>query len=382
VPVDPAFAGRVYPPAEPYQVGREKLREFAAATGATHPACFDPRAAALLGHPDVVAAPTFVAVVAQRAEAAYIADPAAGIDFSRVVHAEESIRHHRPLFAGDTLTAVLHVAAIRHRRGVVMVTTEVHLHDADRLPVADLTSTLAIRLPPTDPAPSTAATPTAPGSALATGPTPAVATPVRATGPTPAVATPARATAAATVPTVAAAMPAAAAARPTLAVATPAAPALGLGPAQTEPSQPGAAPADAARPETAVAPRQALDAVEIPLTREDLVRYAGASGDFNPIHWSEAAARQAGLPGVIAHGMLTMGRVSQLAVNWAGDPGAVVEFAVRFARPVPVPDAGVARLVASGHIAALRDGCTTINFDVTLDGARVLGKAQAQVRSA
>jgi acyl dehydratase len=144
MPVDPAFAGRVYPATEPYQVGREKLREFAAAVGATDPVCLDPAAARASGHADVVAAPTFAAVIAQRAEAAYIGDPAAGIDFSRVVHAEEDIHHHRPIVAGDEISAVLRVVSVRERGGITMVATEVDLSDAAGEPVARVAATLAV----------------------------------------------------------------------------------------------------------------------------------------------------------------------------------------------------------------------------------------------
>ncbi|MDR2347649.1 MAG: MaoC family dehydratase N-terminal domain-containing protein [Bifidobacteriaceae bacterium] len=145
MPPDPAFAGRVYPPGPPYQVGREKLREFAAAVGASHPACFEPAAAQALGYPDVVAAPTFAAVIAQSAEAAYVGDPAAGVDFGRVVHAAESIRLERAIVAGDELTPTLRVLSVRQRAGIAQVTTEVQLHDAARGPVATVTSTLAVR---------------------------------------------------------------------------------------------------------------------------------------------------------------------------------------------------------------------------------------------
>src|SRR4051794_18896030 len=74
------------------------------------------------------------------------------------------------------------------------------------------------------------------------------------------------------------------------------------------------------------------------VTRADLVRYAGASGDLNPIHWSDRVATRVGLPGVIAHGMYTMALVGRAVTDWAGDPAAVVDFGVRFTRPVPVPD--------------------------------------------
>lgn len=74
------------------------------------------------------------------------------------------------------------------------------------------------------------------------------------------------------------------------------------------------------------------------VTRADLVRYAGASGDFNPIHWSDRFATKVGLPGVIAHGMFTMALVGRAITEWAGSPDAVVEYGVRFTRPVVVPD--------------------------------------------
>jgi len=82
----------------------------------------------------------------------------------------------------------------------------------------------------------------------------------------------------------------------------------------------------------------ALEPQTFRVTRADLVRYAGASGDFNPIHWSERFATKVGLPGVIAHGMLTMALVGRAVTDWAGAPDAVLDYSVRFSRPVPVPD--------------------------------------------
>ncbi len=143
--VNPEYAGREYPPNEAYEVGREKLREFAESVGATHPAHTDPEAARALGHPDVVAPPTFAVVVAQRAEAQLIQDPDAGIDFSRVVHADERFVHHRPIHAGDRLVTVLHVDAITERAGLSMVTTRAVIRAEDGEPVATVTSTLAVR---------------------------------------------------------------------------------------------------------------------------------------------------------------------------------------------------------------------------------------------
>jgi acyl dehydratase len=126
-----------------------------------------------------------------------------------------------------------------------------------------------------------------------------------------------------------------------------------------------------------------LPARTFPLRRLDLVRYAGASGDFNVIHWNERIARSVGLPDVIAHGMLTMATAARLVTDWAGDPGAVVEYGVRFTKPVVVPDddAG-ASLDVSGTVAAKDEEARTVRVDLTAVSGqdRVLGRAQAVVR--
>lgn len=143
--INPSYAGRAYPPTAPYAVGREHLRDFARAVQATHPAHHDVDAARALGHPDVVAPPTFAVVVAQRAEAQLIEDPEAGIDFTRVVHAEERFSHHRPIVAGDELVTVLHVDQVVERGGLAMVTTRCEVADATGAPVVTVVSTLAVR---------------------------------------------------------------------------------------------------------------------------------------------------------------------------------------------------------------------------------------------
>ncbi|MCP2264736.1 MaoC family dehydratase [Promicromonospora thailandica] len=116
--------------------------------------------------------------------------------------------------------------------------------------------------------------------------------------------------------------------------------------------------------------------------RAALVRYAGASGDLNPIHWNDRFAQEAGLPGVIAHGMLTMGTVVGLVTEWAGDPGAVVDYQTRFTKPVEVPNPGVATIDVTATIGAVdaEAGTARVDLAVTVDGAKVLGRAQAQVR--
>lgn len=121
------------------------------------------------------------------------------------------------------------------------------------------------------------------------------------------------------------------------------------------------------------------------ISRADLVRYAGASGDFNPIHWNERFARQVELPGVIAHGMFTMGAAVQLVSDWIGDPGAVIDYQTRFTRPVTVEDtdgAPGAVVNVTGVIGAidLDNSTARVDLTVTFNGQKVLVKAQAVVR--
>ena len=121
---------------------------------------------------------------------------------------------------------------------------------------------------------------------------------------------------------------------------------------------------------------------EITVDRARLIRYAGASGDANPIHWNQRVALSVGLPDVIAHGMWTMGAASAVVADWAGDPGRIVDYQVRFTRPVPVPDPGSATIEVVAVVGALdpEAGTARIDLTVSLDGVRVLGKAQAVVR--
>ncbi|USQ76977.1 FAS1-like dehydratase domain-containing protein [Ornithinimicrobium cryptoxanthini] len=143
--VNPDYAGREYPPAGPFPVTREEIAAFAEAIGSTSPAHRDPVAAQALGHADVVAPPTFAVRLAQQCEAQVVQDPEAGIDFSRVVHGEESFTHHRPIIAGDVLTGVLHIDRIREAGGHGMVSTRVELTDADQAPVTTVKSTIVVR---------------------------------------------------------------------------------------------------------------------------------------------------------------------------------------------------------------------------------------------
>jgi acyl dehydratase len=133
-----------------------------------------------------------------------------------------------------------------------------------------------------------------------------------------------------------------------------------------------------------LAPGAALPAQTYQVTRADLVRYTGASLDFNPIHWSDRVATKVGLPGVIAHGMYTMALVGRALTTWAGDPAAVRDFNVRFTRPVLVPDDDMgAEVVVSGVVRKpTGDGGLHIEVTASSAGERVLGQARAVLRVA
>ncbi|MER5498891.1 MULTISPECIES: MaoC family dehydratase [unclassified Streptomyces] len=127
-----------------------------------------------------------------------------------------------------------------------------------------------------------------------------------------------------------------------------------------------------------------LPAQSFPVTRATLVEYAGASGDFNPIHWNEKFAREVGLPDVIAHGMFTMAEAIRVVTDWAGDPGAVVEYGVRFTKPVVVPndDRGALIEVGAKVGALLDDRRVRVDLTVTSADKKVLGMSRAVVQLA
>ncbi|MEV8023948.1 MaoC/PaaZ C-terminal domain-containing protein [Microbacterium sp. NPDC080220] len=137
---------------------------------------------------------------------------------------------------------------------------------------------------------------------------------------------------------------------------------------------------------TAVGPNLEVGAVvaerTVHLTRAALVRYAGASGDFNPIHYNDAIAERVGLPGVLAHGMLTMGLAVETIVSWLGDSGRILDYGVRFTRPVVVDTDAGADVSVVAKVGAIEDDAVRIDLTVSHDGTTVLGKAQVRVRAA
>jgi len=143
--VNPELQGREFPPTEPYLVGREKVREFAAAVFSTSAVNFDPAAAIAAGFPDVVAPPTFAVVVQERTLAQLLGAPDAGIDFARVVHGDQRFSYSRSIVAGDELTAQLTVSSVKSLGGHSMVTADSVITDATGAHVVTAISTLVVR---------------------------------------------------------------------------------------------------------------------------------------------------------------------------------------------------------------------------------------------
>jgi acyl dehydratase len=145
MPIDQSFVGRVYPPTAPYEVGREKIREFADAVGDPNPVYRDAAAARAVGHADVIAPPTFGIVLTLPAGQQVSFDPEIGIDYSRVVHGEQRFVHTRPIRAGDVLQVVVTVEEIRVAAGNDLITTRGDVTTLDGEPVLSATATLVVR---------------------------------------------------------------------------------------------------------------------------------------------------------------------------------------------------------------------------------------------
>lgn len=143
--VNTDYAGRTMPPAGPFAVDAALIAEFAVAVGASDPIHTDADAARAAGYADVVAPPTMAVRFEQLSQAAYISDPEAAIDFSRVVHGEQSFTHHRPIVAGDEITGTTTVTSIREAGGHAMITVTTELTDADAAPVCTAVSTIVVR---------------------------------------------------------------------------------------------------------------------------------------------------------------------------------------------------------------------------------------------
>jgi acyl dehydratase len=149
--IDPSLVGRAYPPTPVYEVGREKIREFATAIGDDNPIYRDPRAAQALGYADVIAPPTFAIIITMDAAYQVVEDPEVGIDYSRVVHREQRFVSVRPIVAGDRLRTTVTIDDIRSVAGNDMVTTRADVATETGEPVLSAFGTLVVRAPDGDP---------------------------------------------------------------------------------------------------------------------------------------------------------------------------------------------------------------------------------------
>jgi acyl dehydratase len=310
MPLNQSLVGKEYPPIR-YEVGREKLREFAVALGETDPVYHDEQAARAAGHPDLPAVPTFPVVISFRAGAMVNGDPELGLDYSRVVHGEQAFTYRRPVRAGDRLLATSRAAAIETKGRHELLTIATRIGTEDGEPVCEATSLLISRGTGVEGARSGAAPATGQGSddvadsqAMANGPRRSVA---------------------------------------------------------------------------GVAVGDGIGELREPIERLDLIRYAGASGDFNVIHWSDEAATAVGLPGVIAHGMYSMGVAARLVAGWAGDPAALRRLRVRFAAMIRPGQT----LSVRGEVAEVEKTRVGLRFSGEDEqGNKVLSKGEAEVELA
>jgi acyl dehydratase len=309
MPLNQSLVGKEYPPIR-YEVGREKLREFAVALGETNPVYHDEEAATAAGHPDLPALPTFPVVISFRAGALVNGDPELGLDYSRVVHGEQAFTYRRPVRAGDRLLATARAASIETKGRHELLTIATRIGTEDGEPVCEATSLLISR--------GTGAEGAASSGAAATDDLAA--------------------------------------------------------------SADGQAIGNVARRSVAgVNVADTIGELREPIDRLDLIRYAGASGDFNVIHWNDEAATAVGLPGVIAHGMYSMGIAARLVAGWAGDPAALRRLRVRFAAMIQPGQT----LTVRGEVATVDKPRAGLRFSGEDEqGNKVLSKGEADVELA
>ncbi len=336
-PASTALAGRHYRVRDHYEVGREKIREFARAVQNNHPAHRYEADAGKLGCTGIVAPPTFTSVIGGITTQALLDNVLTDYDLSQMLQTDQVFEIHRPIQAGDRLRTEAEIVSIRHMRGndfIVIKTTVVDEHD---VVVQVATTTIVARL----------------GEEI----DPEIVRLVeglvmhrRDASRDPEVLYPIELEQATTAPELAGS-------RDEWAVhTTPIFDALSVG------------------DELPIATRQ--------VTRGDLVNYAGVSGDANPIHFSDRAAELAGLPTVVAHGMLTMGLGADYLAAWLGDPTAIETYSVRFSGFVPVEPTAPAEIEFTGRIKALDPArrTATVLLGGTSVGKKLFGRAIAQVR--
>jgi acyl dehydratase len=338
-----ALVGRHYRLTDPYEVGREKIREFARALQDGHPAHRHEDAAGGLGFDGLVAPLTFSSIILMLMQRKMFESVLTGYDLGQVLQTEQSIRVHRPIVAGDELRCDSYIESFRQFGDKDFMVTKNVLSNQHK-EVLQTAHTTAVAQT---------------GVALAADLRAAVDG-VIMTGQS-------------------------AADRADAAAARLADDDGGLVESFDEPAQPEAA-AEPRMPRTLpafedlsvgmeLAPRTVL------VSRGDLVNYAGVSGDSNPIHFSDEVARSAGLPDVVSHGLLTMGLGAGYITSWLGDPAAVTRYAVRFAGFAPVPATKASAIEFHGRVKQLDPDrrAATIALTATCGDRKLFGRATADV---
>jgi acyl dehydratase len=332
-----ALVGRAYRLSDTYEVGREKIREFARAVQDRHLAHYDQHTARTLGYEQLIAPITFSGILGGISQRCVFGQMLPGYDLSQVLHTEQRIRQYRPVRAGDDLTTRITLDAFRAGHGQDSFVIRTDMTDQ-----ADLL--------------------------VQTGWTTAVA---RSGG--------------VVDHNIAEAVEGILMRSPMDAVDELGTPLVHLVEDDPRPlTITGSGGASPRREFAEVSVGDELPTRTMNLARGDLVNYAGVSGDSNPIHWSERVVSLAGLDNVVAHGMLTMGLGAGYLSEWLGDPGAVTEYGVRFTRPVFVEADVPAEVEISGKIKDVdaEAQTATIALNATSGGSRIFGRATATVRLA
>ncbi|MBB5915962.1 acyl dehydratase [Nocardia transvalensis] len=335
-----AMVGHHYTTDDFYEVGREKIREYATVVRDDHPAHRRDAHALASGYRGLLAPSTFVSPVGMRAQQTLLEQVAVGYDLSRLLQTDQVLRFHQPIVAGDRLACDVSLESFEQVRGRdMMVIKNAVSNQRNELVHTAYTTVLVGATGQTDPAVAAAARNLLAHNLMNIVPDGSEA----------------------------------------------ASPAVALSTSGLDPVVVTDRPAPRGRRIDEVSAGEELPHRTVRLTRGDLVHYAGLAGDGNPIHWSDEFARLVGLETVVAHGVLVMGIGAGHITSWLGDPGAVEEYSVRFTYPVYVDIEHGATIEFAGHVKSVdpATGTAVIAMDTRCNGKRVFGhKATATVRLA
>ncbi|MFC4375788.1 fused (3R)-hydroxyacyl-ACP dehydratase subunits HadA/HadB [Nocardia halotolerans] len=342
-PFDPAahaasMVGHHYRVEDYYEVGREKVREYARAVQDYHPVHWDEDIARDYGHPGLLAPVTFVSLVGILAQRRLFEEIVTGYDLSQIMQTDQILEIHRPVRVGDQLTCDVYLHSFRQAfGGDIIVTKNIVTDQHDELVLTTYTTLIGRSGGDIDPRMSDAVR-----NVLMHG--------------------------------IGEDEPAHAPAVDAHAAITP-------DPVTTQPEP---VRSTHALSFDSVAVGDELPARTVRLTRGDLVNYAGVSGDANPIHWSDEIVKLVGLDNVVAHGMLTMGLGGGFVTSWVGDPGAVTEYSVRFTSPVYVTADAPAEIEFTGKVKSVDPDTRTAVVALTAKsaGKKIFGRATATVQLA